>query len=155
MWDDVIFDPEKIQLLDFKLLKGQVETPEDFDEEKLNGFDLDNTLKLGFNLGEKLAKVDLKIRITANSTSVSVAAFTLFEMAFIFQTANLDELAMLDDSQALMLHPALGNSLAAIAYSTARGVLLTRLQGTIFQDFILPVVSSTKLLMSDSQVVNK
>jgi hypothetical protein len=150
MWDDVVFDPEKIQLLDFKLLKGQVETPEDFDEEKLNGFDLDNTLKLGFNLDEKLAKVDLKIKITANSTDVAVAS-TLFQMAFIFQTTNMDELAKLDENQALMLHPALGNSLAAIAYSTARGVLLTRLQGTVFQDFILPVVSSTKLLMSSDE----
>lgn len=149
MWDDVIFDPEKIQILDFKLLKGQVETPEEFDEEKLKGFDLDNSLKLGFNLDEKMAKVDLKIKITAESTDDTVAS-TLFQMAFIFQIANLDELAKMDEKQVLMLHPALGNSLAAIAYSTARGVLLTRLQGTVFQDFILPVVSSTKLLMLDN-----
>jgi hypothetical protein len=44
------------------------------------------------------------------------------------------------------LDPDLGNALSAITYSTARGILLTRLQGTAFQDFILPIINPNNLL---------
>ena len=48
MQDKNVFDPEKIALIDFKMIKGQTDTPEMFDINKVIGYKLDNTLQLIF-----------------------------------------------------------------------------------------------------------
>jgi hypothetical protein len=48
------------------------------------------------------------------------------------------------------LHPSLGNALASITYSTSRGILMTRFQGTALSDFILPVINPNNLLEKGS-----
>lgn len=70
-----------------------------------------------------------------------------FHLVFIFKVENLDELIQQTKST-IKLDPDFGNALAAITYSTSRGILLTRLQGTAFQNFILPVINPNKLLDS-------
>lgn len=50
MQDKDLFDPEKVELIDFKVIKGQVDTPEDFDVNQVAGYQLDNSLQLSFNL---------------------------------------------------------------------------------------------------------
>ncbi|MNY64312.1 hypothetical protein D3C86_2014030 [compost metagenome] len=48
--------------------------------------------------------------------------------------------------ETITIHPALGNALASITYSTSRGILMTRFQGTVLSDFILPVIDPNSLL---------
>jgi carbamoyl-phosphate synthase large subunit len=67
MQDKNVFDPEKISLIDFKMIKGQVDTPENFDINKVVGHQLDNSLQLGFNLDDKLAKADFTISVKTDS----------------------------------------------------------------------------------------
>jgi len=142
-----IFDPEKISIVDFKMVKGQVDVPEEFDSATVEGHLLDNSLQLGFNLEEKLVKADFTIEIKTESQSKNAKeANGIFHLVFIYHVENLNDLAIPDDKNLIELHPGLANALSSVTYSTSRGILLTRLQGTALQNFILPIINPNKLL---------
>ena len=141
------FDPEKMTIIEFKMVKGQVDTPEDFDSSKVQGHHLENSLQLGFNLQDKLVKADYNIEISTESKGLNKKeSLGNFHFVFIYNIANLEELAKPADGQLIELHPALSNAISSVTYSTSRGILLTRLQGTALQNFILPVINPNKLL---------
>lgn len=147
MPDKNIFDPEKIALIEFKMIKGQVDTPENFDISKVVGHQLDNSLQLGFNLDDKLAKADFTISVKTDSKGENeVEATGNFHLIFIYRIENLEELATPKKNKRLNLHPGLANALSSVTYSTSRGILLTRLQGTALQKFVLPIIYPNKLL---------
>ncbi|WP_026768741.1 hypothetical protein [Asinibacterium sp. OR53] len=147
MSDKNLFVAEKISVVDFKLVKGQVDIPEDFDPVKIEGHHVDNSLELGFNLDDKLIKSDFIIDIKTESKGVNkIEANANFHFVFIFHIENMDDLAKLDKSDRIILDPLLANALSSITYSTSRGILLTRLQGTALQGFILPVIDANVLL---------
>lgn|SRR5690606_11286211 len=147
MQDKNVFDPEKIALIDYKMIKGQVDTPENFDVSKVVGHQLDNSLQLGFNLEDKLAKADFTVSIKTNSKEQNESeASGNFHLIFIYRIENLEELAMLEKNKRLNLNPRLANALSSVTYSTSRGILLTRLQGTALQNFILPIINPNNLL---------
>ena len=142
-----LFIPEKITIIEFKMVKGQVDTPEEFDISKVQGHHIDNSLQLGFNLEDKLVKADFSTKISTESNGRNLKESTgNFHLVFIFSVENLDDLAKSGKDHLIELHSALGNALSSITYSTSRGILLTRLQGTAFQDFILPVINPNTLL---------
>lgn len=147
MQDKNVFDPEKIALIDYKMIKGQVDTPENFDVSKVVGHQLDNSLQLGFNLEDKLAKADFTVSIKTNSKEQNESeASGNFHLIFIYRIENLEELAMPEKNKRLNLNPRLANALSSVTYSTSRGILLTRLQGTALQNFILPIINPNNLL---------
>ena len=150
MWDNNnAFIPEKISIVQFKMVKGQVDTPEEFDLSKVQGHVLDNSLQLGFNLEDKLVKADFIIEIKTESKGQNEKeSLGIFHLVFIYHVENLEELAKSDINHLIELHPALGNALSSITYSTSRGILLTRLQGSALQDFVLPIIDPNKLLQS-------
>ena len=147
MQDKNVFDPEKITLIDFKMIKGQVETPEDFDISKVVGNQLDNSLQLGFNLDDKLAKADFTVSVKTDSKGENeIEATGNFHLIFIYRIENLEELAIPEKNKRLTLNPGLSNALSSVTYSTSRGILLTRLQGTALQNFVLPIINPNNLL---------
>lgn len=147
MSDNKIFDPEKLEILEFKYIKGQVDTPEDFDADKVEGNHLSNSIQLGFNIDEKLIKSDIFIEIKTDSKGGNkVEAIGSFHFVYIFRAENLLDLLKIENENIVELNPGLSNALSSITYSTSRGILLTRLQGTALQKFILPVVNPDKLL---------
>lgn len=142
-----VFDPERMALIDFKMIKGQVDTPEDFDISKVIGHQLDNSLQLGFNLDDKLAKADVVVSIKTDSKGGNESeAIGNFHLIFIYQIENLEELATPEKNKRLNINPGLANALSSVTYSTSRGILLTRLQGTALQNFVLPIINPNKLL---------
>jgi hypothetical protein len=147
MSDKPKFDPEKLAIADFKLIKGQVDAPEEFDTDTVKGYRLNNGFQLGFSLKGKQAKADLTIEVDTDSQGGNTEeAKALFHLIFIFKVDNLEELVAETDDKQLEVDPMLGSAIAGVSYSTARGILLTRLQGTVFQKFILPVINPSQLL---------
>lgn len=147
------FQPDKLSMVDYKLLKGQIDTPELFNQENISGFFTDNSLQLGFNLQDKLAKAEISIQISSNSEKKnSKEATGNFELVYIFSVENLEELSSYENgTDDLLIDPVLANTLASISYSTSRGILLTRLQGTVFESFILPVIDISVLLQTSNK----
>ncbi len=142
-----IFNPEKISIVEFKMVKGQVDVPEEFESSNVKGYHLDNSLQLGFNLDEKLVKADFTIEIkTESKGQIDKEAIGYFHLVFIYHVENLNDLAKPDDKNLIELHPVLANALSSVTYSTSRGILITRLQGTALENFVLPIINPNKLL---------
>lgn len=141
------FDPEKIMFADFKIIKCHLNTPENFDITKLKGHRLQNSLEIKFNLDEKLAKADLHVDIrTESNDNEEEEATGSYLLSFIYVIENMEKLALPGKNNMLQIHPFLTNSIASVTYSTARGILISKLQGTVFENFVLPIINPNKLL---------
>jgi hypothetical protein len=142
-----VFDPEKISIVESKMVKGQVDVPEVFETSNVEGYHLENSLQLGFNLDEKLVKADFTIEIKTESKGQNVKeASGNFHLVFIYHVENLNDLAKTNNKDLIESDHKLENALSSVTYSTSRGILITRLQGTALQNFVLPIINPNKLL---------
>jgi hypothetical protein len=147
MLDNAEFNPEKVALIEFKIIKAQLDTFENFDISKVSGYQLDHSFQLGFNVDDKLAKADFIIKVKTDSRGNNENEATgNFHLIFIYRIEDLPALAIPEKNKRLNLNPALANALSSVTYSTSRGILLTRLQGTALQNFVLPIINPNKLL---------
>lgn len=146
-----MLQPEKIHIEDVKIIRGQIESPFEFDVDLIEGHDFNVGLDIGFDLENVMAKVDFIVDIRTKSENATEASGS-FYFVFLFQVENLEDLVTSTDSTQedetpqITMDGDLGNALSAITYSTVRGILLTRFQGTLLENFILPVISPDKLL---------
>ena len=147
-----ILQPEKIEIVDFKIIKGQINSPFDFEKEKVAGHTFNVDFELGFNLEDKLVKADFSVHVETKSNEDRIEeAVGNFSFVYVFYVDNIEELTTLEKDETITIHPALGNALASITYSTSRGILMTRFQGTVLSDFILPVINPNDLLEKGSK----
>jgi hypothetical protein len=147
MLDKALFNPDLMSIVNFKCLKGQVDANEDFDLLKITGYHVESSLKLAFNLNDKLIKTDFFVEIKSDSKGANTTeAIGSFHLVYIFNILNLEQLAKPNKQDVIELDPLLANALSSITYSTSRGILLGRLQGTALGNFILPVLNPSKLL---------
>lgn len=147
-----ILQSEKIEIVDFKIIKGQINSPFDFEKEKVAGHTFNVDFELGFNLEDKLVKADFSVHVETKSNEDSIEeAVGNFSFVYVFYVDNIEELTALEKDETITIHPALGNALASITYSTSRGILMTRFQGTVLSDFILPVINPNDLLEKGSK----
>ena len=94
-----------------------------------------------------MIKADFSVEIKTESKGENAKEVSgIFHLVFTYRLENLEELAKSDKNNLIELHPALSNALSSKTYSTSRGILLTRLQGTALQNFVLPVINPNKLL---------
>ncbi|MEP4532681.1 MAG: hypothetical protein ABJ004_06320 [Cyclobacteriaceae bacterium] len=139
--------PEQIDIVDFTILTGEIHNPEVFDISHIVKHDFSVDLNLSFNLEEKLIKSTILIEVQTDSEDKNgEEAKSKFKLVFLYHYDQLQDLAILDEDGKIALHPHLGNAISSITYSTSRGILMTRYQGTPFRDFILPVLNPNDLL---------
>ncbi len=148
-----VLNPERIEILGFQILNASINRPEDFDSELIESFEYETNLELAFNLDEDLIKSTLNVDVQSQSQREQIEAHTFYQLVFIFRYPSLNELIHLGLDGELGADMSLGNAISSISYSTSRGILMARFQGTAFSDFILPVVNPNDL-MAD-KVTNK
>ena len=150
MLDKSAFDSSLLSMVEFKMIKGQIDTPEEYNNEYCDGYHLENNLQLGYNLQDNLVKADYLIEIKSECHGKNtIEAIGSFHLIFIYEVINLKDLAKPNiENTAVEVDLLLGNALSSITYSTARGILLTRLQGTALQNFILPIINPNTLLQN-------
>lgn len=150
MQDNKKFNPENISFLEFKVIKGQVNAPEEFNTDSVVGHHLETKFELSFNLELKQVKADLKLDIKTDSAKKNKKeASAKFDFIYIFKVKDLELYAKLNKEKLINVDSILASTLASLAYSTSRGILLTRLQGTALQNCIIPVVNPIKLLNNE------
>jgi len=141
------FSADKIQIVDFKIIKGQIESPFEFDMSTIKGHTFNVEFHMGFSLQESLVKADFKVFVETNSTvSIPEEAKGSFHFVYIFHVDNLEDLASYNSEDILDVDGSLSNAIAAITHSTSRGILMTRFQGTALEGFIMPVIDPNELL---------
>lgn len=145
--EPVALDPEKITLIEFRMVKVHLDTPEAFDPGKINGYRLDHSMKFSFNPDQQLVKADFFIQLmTEGQADWTGEAQGHFHLVFIYAVANLRDYTQTDPSGNLTWNATLANALSSLTYSTSRGILMMRLSGTALQSFILPIVDPNKLI---------
>jgi hypothetical protein len=143
----LLFDPNKVHFSDFKMLKGQVETPSGMEIPSDLQFLSEFSLSIGLGTGNQSMRVDLGVEIKVDAASAEVTPIRgSFLFAFVYQIENIDELVQFSESEAPQLDYHLSVALAGITYSTVRGILMTRLQGTLLERFIMPVINPADLI---------
>lgn len=138
------YDPLRLSIIEFKIVKGNINAPYEFDSNLIDNYETSMAFGSSFNLEKKVVKANMGFEIETKSTSKQEEATVNFDFVYIFKVENLDELLADDadpkDLKRLMI------AIAAISFSTSRGVLLTRLQGTVMKEYILPIIDPVKLL---------
>lgn len=106
---------------------------------------------VAFSFSPAVSKKHQKIKVvfTCNISASTIEEEPVdingkFEIAYFFSIEDFERLVVIK-SDDINLNPNLAASLANIVYSTSRGIIYTRLQGTIFKKIILPVMSTEKL----------
>lgn len=138
----------KIKLLSVDVVKAQLDSPFEYDRSLVLHFDAETFFDLSFGIDEALVKAELIVAVNTVSEIPQECGECAanYSIVFFFHVENFSELYEINAKNILELKGGLGNALASISYSTARGILLTRLQGTAFSEFILPVIDPNALL---------
>jgi hypothetical protein len=145
-----MLDVQKIHIAEIRVVRAQLDSPIDLDDQVVARFDNSVTLEFEFAQEDKLVRTILSVTVASITAQDEALADAEFELSFLFVVDNLDELIEQNSAtNHITYNRDLGNALASITYSTARGVLLTRLQGTALQGFYLPVVNPDGLLESN------
>lgn len=137
--------PEQMHIRHFQIIKGQIEGPFEFDMNAITDHSFTVDLDMTFSLEANLVKSDFKINVETKSENEKEATGS-FEFVFLFEVENLDELAISGEENDLEIDSGLSNAIASISYSTSRGILMTRFNGTALENFILPIIDPNELV---------
>jgi hypothetical protein len=157
MKNNSALDPNKLSLLRVDIVSGSIDNPLEIRFEDVKETKVELGFEAGFNPDEKLAKVELEIRVST-AFEKDPQAHARFRLAFLFGVENMEELIEVKKDQSIEVSDQLAFALANISYSTTRGILLARFQGTAFRNFILPIISPKEILeagMEEGKEVKK
>jgi hypothetical protein len=144
---ETAFSPEKTKFTAFHILRGHVESAFEFDANKVKGCEFNVEFSTEINFEQTGLKSNLSIFIKTESAGQNKKESTAeFVFAFIFEIDNLESQITTTNGGDFEIDFLLSNAIASISYSTARGILMTRLQGTALRNFILPVIDPNNLI---------
>lgn len=148
MIKDRKIEPVKIQILSIKTLKGNIHAGDGLDTAAVDRHKFDFELGVGFNAEEKIIGLELTVNIQAISKTAEPLDLTAsYTHEFIFQIENFDDFINKEgEQQEIKIDRIMAGTLAGIAYSTVRGIILTRTQGTSLNAVVLPVIDPKTLL---------
>ena len=148
MFDQVTLEPEKILFREFKILRGNINSPLEFKQKSILSYKSDVAFDIAFLLDKNIIKSEIEIEAkTISGSKNKTEADGFFHIAFFFEIEHLDQYILENTPKQIHIHPGMANAIASISYSTARGIILSRLQGTALSAFILPVINPNDLLM--------
>lgn len=142
-------DPNKILITSIKTLKGNINSTDEESEMTIKQYQIGCTSETAVNIDEKLIRVLFKIDIfILDEKGKKTGTDASYTNEFIFQVDNLDELTKLLENGIVEIDVELSKTLLSLAFSTSRGMIFSRTQGTILNGIILPVVNPNDLLNS-------
>jgi len=153
MMENAKVDPAKISLVGLRVLKAHFESSiTDINEVALARFNVGMKSESAFNLQENYRRLVIFVKIKAVGEGGAVLdAVAEYQIAFDFIIDNLNDFVEFEeDKEHFNVSPVIGATVAGIAYSTCRGIVFDRTQGTDFNGVILPVINPHQLLDQDS-----
>lgn len=143
-------DPSKIQILDIKTIQGQITSEENVDMAQLGGHNFNFELTTGLNPAENVIGLKLKIDIKGlDRVGNTIDIGGSYTHEIVFKVENLNdflEIADVDGKTGHIIDVTLGATLAGLIYSTVRGIIFTRTQGTSLGVVLLPVIDPQLLI---------
>lgn len=147
-----MFIPELLHIVSYKLHNLRIENIVDSEVVDNCYFKVDNTINLGFNEEHSLVKAMLEISIDKLSeTDDSLQAKSNIVIEFVFEVDNFSDLHKINEEGLFVVNKILTTNIAAIAYSTTRGLLLDKFRDSAFDEFVLPIIDVNKDIITNSQ----
>lgn len=142
---------DKIQILNLITVKGNIDAANDADLNAVAGYTFTYTVNRAYNIEEKIMALMLTVDINANnSEDVALNITGSYTHEFVFRVDNLEELTRNgkdeNGDESIQFEEGLVATLLSIAYSTIRGIIFTRTQGTSLGTVILPVINPLLLI---------
>ena len=141
-------DPGKIHLCKVEVLSEILENDADqvITPGSVNDFKFDVQVNSGMYPEEKSVYHLFEVAVVpVLEEGQTTSARGLFRFGFTFRVSNLTDLVQITADQETM-DGNLAVTLVSIAYSTLRGYLLAKTQGTFLSGLILPVIDPRSLL---------
>jgi hypothetical protein len=150
MTPDRKIDPDKIHVLDIKTIKGNIDAALDIDINTIAGHSFAFESGTGLNVEENIIGVKLLVNIEAvDKTDIPLGIKGSYTHELVFRVENLSDFIESTgegDEKSYDIDLLLGSTIISIAYSTIRGIIFNRTQGTSLGTVILPVVDPKILL---------
>ncbi|SDC42427.1 hypothetical protein [Niabella drilacis] len=140
------FNIELLSVEDIRIQNASINSPQHSTAPGDSEFDINISLKPGINIDQKKMLLVFVCEALSKSRDAqsSMEASCKFEIAYIFHVKNLKDL-ITEQEDHVQVDDELATSVVNIAYSTSRGIIFTRCQGTVFNRLILPVTSTKEL----------
>ncbi len=146
-------DPEKIKVVSITTLKGNIESSEDIDQNLIAGHHFNFEIGTGYDVEQKLVGIKLVVKIDAIDENENILPVKgSYTHDVIMKVENLEDFIDQNkektplEKDELRIDGLLGATLVGIAFSTIRGIIYIRTQGTSLGTVILPVVDPHKLI---------
>ncbi len=140
--------PELIHITSITVLKSNIETTESYidDPVEFKNIKVQCAQDSAFNFDDNAVRVRIDISlISVDENDEPIGLNAEYTIEFIFIVENFDEF-VIDMEDHKEVEGILGNTIMSIAYSTARGMVLERTQGTYFNGIILPVIDPKSII---------
>jgi hypothetical protein len=146
-------DPNHIHLVRVRLYKSNIEVNHQ-DEgliQRIHHYSFSFNQKSFFDIERQLGLLNLEILLVGKDEDNEFLDVNgEFGIEFLFKIDNLSSLSKTDAAGSFIVNESLGLTLMAIAYSTARGIILQSTQGSMIEGVILPVIDPKDLLNDNS-----
>ena len=146
-----IIEPDKIHLVRLQTLKGTISNEVATTDAPVKQYDFNFDASIGVNGKDRVIGVKLSVVIEGlgpDKQKLSVAASYTHELIFVID--NLDDFTdPVENAPEPRVDRIMLATLVGIAYSTVRGIVYTRTQGTELKGILLPVIDPKKLLKSE------
>lgn len=140
------FTAEKLHFLSFEIQSAEIKSPFGFNPELVIKHDFKLTWDMGFDMVGNIIKADLGVTVTTNSEGKqNEEAYGAFQIAAYYKLENLSEMVE-EIGEDKKIDQVMASQIAAVTFSTSRGIIYTRFQGTVLRDFILPIVDPMEIL---------
>lgn len=147
-------NPELIHLIGVRVMKAHMQVTDEFMEnpKEVPSFKLGSKSETGFNVEENYLRFRLFIKLEGQNevnSTLGIEGEYIIEFQYIVDNMR-DFISYEENKEDYTVDSQLGATIAGISYSTARGIVLERTNGTYFNGVILPVLNPRELLEEDS-----
>lgn len=137
---------ENIHLLKVRTIAGFINQSDDIDEDDISGFESNFSFSTAYSIESKRIKNILEVKIQAIGKEKKIELEAGYTLEFVFKIDNFEDLSKIQDDGTVKISVHLAATLAGICYSTLRGIVLEKTQGTLLSTVILPVINPYSLL---------
>jgi hypothetical protein len=146
-------DPEKIHLVKLQTIKGTLDNEAYGEDASVKAFDYNFDASIGVNAQERIVGVKLLVEIkVARPGTNELALVASYTHELVFVIDNLyDFTDPIENQPEPKVDRLMLGTLVGVAYSTVRGIIFNRTQGTKLQGILLPVIDPKKLVKQEEQ----
>jgi hypothetical protein len=142
----ISFKADQITFVNLFVTKFSLDFHPSLVKEEIDGYEMKMGKELKYNFEAKMCRVTLEFEFLSDTKKEEEKACAKITIETHFHIANFDELLEHTDL-GVKIDMILPAHLVSMAYSTARGVILERLQSSPFRGLIIPIIDPYKEML--------